>query len=473
MGKKKGKGKGGKKGKAVDLTEPGFQPASLADRYKTVHRAMGLDPELLERNAGILHEALEPTEDVPCFTTLRLSNLHFGPGATHGFAAALLGVGPGLDPLDTEQILLVPPDGTVCYRQLTKLELIENRCLDRGVQALATLLTPNAVQRGLALSELTVRGDAFGAAACESLACSLSWTSPLSSLDIEYNAELDDEAVRRLCSGLSLNGSLTRLSLVYGAFGAGGAGGVSRLLYGSEFTAIQHLALRGNYLGPRGLRALCAGIAGSWTLETLDLSMTGIGRPLEVPRSKEASRSAKEEVNKAWENFIRALRSNQLSEKTVEPEDVTVLLQRRGGAGSAITDEDEDGDGDADDPASVAAAAAAAARASSPVSGDDDDAPVVSRAATDMRILKRVRDAREAAATVKARIKTIVLIENNLMPEQGEALAALFTELGPKAPLQQCTVDITLPSEIYAQVWKDGGGGGGKGGKKKKGKKKK
>ena len=67
-----------------------------------------------------------------------------------------------------------------------------------------------------------------------------------------------------------------------------------------------------------------------------------------------------------------------------------------------------------------------------------------------------------------------MLAENNLMPEQGAALARCFEEAGPKAPLQQCTVDITLPDEIYKKVWRDGAGGGKKGkGGKKKGKKKK
>jgi hypothetical protein len=237
--KKKGGGKKGKgKGKAVDVTAPGYIPSTLSERFRTVAGVIGLQ-DSAEDGAVVLHEALEPTEDVPCFTELRLSNRALGPGGTRALSIALLGVGPGMDPYDVERTILVPPDGTCCYRQLTALTLEENRCLDGGAGALASLLTPHAVARGLSLATLTVRGDNFGPIACEPLAVGLSWSSPLTSLAIEYNPGIDDASVRRLCAGLSLNGSLTKLSLAYCGYGAGGAHNLARLLSRSEITSLR------------------------------------------------------------------------------------------------------------------------------------------------------------------------------------------------------------------------------------------
>jgi hypothetical protein len=317
---------------------------------------------------------------------------------------------------------------------------------------------PDAVKRGLSLSELTIRGDSFGPIAAEKLAVSLTWPSPLLKLSLEYNQAFDNQSVRCLCSGLSINSSLTSLSLAYGGFGADGACALGKLLARSEFTALQHISLRGNYLGPEGLVALAPGIAGSSTLSSLDLTSTGIGRPI-LLRSAAHIQRAKNAIAWSWEKFIDALRSNQLNEKVLL--DDVVRLERAVADFADLSRKQE--------------------TASPTWFGEEEDSEVKTREEENdhdkgeiiknCAALKRVFEFREAANRNRTRIKNIMLTQNNIMPEQGEKLANLFDELGKKAPLQQCSVDITLPENLYIKLWRDGTGGGKKSGKK--GKKKK
>jgi len=87
---------------------------------------------------------------------------------------------------------------------------------DAGGAALAALVGPLAVARGVALQHVTVRGDKhFGKAAAEAWAVALAWSrvgatlvSPLLKLSLDYCPALDDQGVSNLCSGLLYNGAL-------------------------------------------------------------------------------------------------------------------------------------------------------------------------------------------------------------------------------------------------------------------------
>lgn len=70
--------------------------------------------------------------------------------------------------------------------------------------------------------------------------------------------------------------------------------------------------MTGNYLGPEGLLELSPGIAATKTLEILDLSACGLGRPIFV-RSSKASLHAKSEVLEAWAVFVAAVHANLFS----------------------------------------------------------------------------------------------------------------------------------------------------------------
>lgn len=78
-----------------------------------------------------------------------------------------------------------------------------------------------------------------------------------------------------------------------------------------------HLYNIGNYLGPEGLIELSPGIASTRTLEILELSACGLGRPIFI-RSSKASLHAKEEVLEAWAIFVAAINTNLFSQDVKE-----------------------------------------------------------------------------------------------------------------------------------------------------------
>jgi hypothetical protein len=259
----------------------------------------------------------------------------------------------------------------------------------------------------------------------------------LRSLSLDYVPSLDDQCVRLLCHGLLGNRTLTSLSLSYGGFGPGAMPSVARLL-SAPSCGLANLKLKGNFLGAGGLAAFTPGLVAARSLEALDLSCCGLGRPV-FTKSSSDMLSRKAEAQKAWEAFVHlGLRENLYGP---EPEP---------------------------DPTWVPPPAA-------PTKKKAPKAPT--------------------APPPKARLKKLVLMENNLLPEQGEALAEALREWDPGSwpepvwdvksappcwilpsvkgacPLEALLVDITLPDDLFVGLWRNGAGGGGK--KGKKGKKKK
>jgi hypothetical protein len=119
--------------------------------------------------------------------------------------------------------------------------------------------------------------------------------SPLKRLSLNFIPTLDDDCVRVLCHGLADNGALQELSLNFCGFSHEACPFLGRLL-AAKGTKLKALSVRGNLLGPEGLKGLTyPGLDMARSLESLDLSACGIGRPV-FHRSKEANEEADHEV---------------------------------------------------------------------------------------------------------------------------------------------------------------------------------
>jgi hypothetical protein len=357
------KDKNAKKGKSKgpELGSHGYAPESISENFAACGKAIDFPVDELKYFAAVLLELMEPTDEVPMPNKLVLDNLSLGPGGTRALVCAIRGEGPGLGPLaekqsrankdkkPSEEVLVLPkelppyavppPHATVLtlphmeaasidptngvpgpsnYRLITELELVENRCMDSGAAELAKLLSWECVECcGIALQALTIKCDMVEKVGAEALAAALSWgvtarpsqNSPLLRLTLSYIPTLDDDCVRVLCHGLTNNGCLQELSLSYCGFGHEACPFLGRLL-AANTSNLSALSLQGNFLGTEGLRGLTyPGLEAARSLETLDLTSTGLGRPVLV-KSKAHAEKGKESLMESWQYFVAALSAN-------------------------------------------------------------------------------------------------------------------------------------------------------------------
>jgi len=236
-------------------------------------------------------------------------------------------------------------------------------------------------------------------------------SSPLLRLSLSHLPTLDDDCVRVLCHGLARNGTLQDLDLSFCGFGGGAAPFLGRLLAAEE-SKLKKLTVAGNFIGPDGLRGLTyPGVEMARSLETLDLTACGIGRP-PFKRTKEANEQANQELKKAWDYFVSSLSTNAFEEDPGAPPRPAPPAKGKKGKKKK---------------------------------GGGDELPPGSR----------------------VRITRLILLENDITVEQAAALEA---ERFPGTALKVLKVDTTLPDDVFERLWRDedGGKGGGKKGKKKK-----
>jgi hypothetical protein len=296
-GKTGKKGKGGKAGDKQAAEEAALAFGRLLATFKSRFALIaGLPPDPAFAKA-VKGPSPDNADEDPAWydatQSLRMADVDLGPAGARALAWAILGTagkasvklpklpGGGNQKKKKAGGAAAASDtnkpGPPSYTRFKDISMIGCKVRDAGALALCEVLTAGQTC-GVQVSKMELLSCEIGTRGAEALGHALQFgaNTGLRTLRLDYNKTLGNGGLQALCVGLRGNQTLETLSVRCCGLEGVQMGACTALLLTSVTSGLRHLELAGNRLGCRGLSVLSRALKKNTRLESLGLAENGI-----------------------------------------------------------------------------------------------------------------------------------------------------------------------------------------------------